>query len=60
MQIDEERLNNNWKGVRSRLVDVHRASHLPLFANFGNERQNPEFIGSSVTAAIDRGRVKRA
>jgi len=53
MQVDVQKLNSNWIGVRNRLVETHRASHLPLFANYKNDRQNPEFIGSCVTATFE-------
>ena len=54
MQIDEKKLNSNWLNVRDRLVETHRASHLPLFANYKDDRKNPEFIGSCVTAIFDQ------
>jgi len=52
-----EQLNENWIGVRDRLVAAYRPAHLPLFANYGNRRNNPEFIGSCVFAVHDELRV---
>jgi len=53
MDIDESKLNENWKEIRIQLVSNYRHCHIPLFANSGDARKNPEFIGSGFIASCD-------